>query len=191
MSEIYPVSKTTEQRAYVNADQYRAMYERSVGDPEAFWAEQADVFIDWRRKWDAVADADLPRGRVSWFSGGLLNVSENCIDRHLPQRRNQVAIIWEGDDPAQDTKITYGELHASVCRLANGLRARGVRKGDRVCIYMPMIPEAAYAMLACARIGAIHSVVFGGFSPQSLRDRILDSDCRTLRIGCCSLRQPA
>jgi acetyl-CoA synthetase len=138
------------------------------------------VFIDWRRKWDAVADADLPRGRVSWFSGGLLNVSENCIDRHLPQRRNQVAIIWEGDDPAQDTKITYGELHASVCRLANGLRARGVRKGDRVCIYMPMIPEAAYAMLACARIGAIHSVVFGGFSPQSLRDRILDSDCRTL-----------
>ena len=127
-----------------------------------------------------MSDADLPNGNVRWFDGGELNVSVNCIDRHLPARANQTAIIWEGDEPTDDVKITYQELHDNVCQLANGLRARGVNKGDRVCIYMPMIPEAAYAMLACARIGAIHSVVFGGFSPQSLQDRILDSDCQTV-----------
>ena len=124
--------------------------------------------------------ADLPKGNVEWFKGGKLNVSANCIDRHLANRADQVAIIWEGDDPKDDARITYQELHDAVCRLANGLKARGVKRGDRVCIYMPMIPEAAYAMLACARIGAIHSVVFGGFSPQSLKDRILDSDCQTV-----------
>ena len=124
--------------------------------------------------------ADLPAGRVEWFDGATLNVSVNCIDRHLSARANQIAIVWEGDDPNDTAKITYQQLHEQVCRLANAKKARGVKKGDRVCIYLPMIPEAAYAMLACARIGAIHSVVFGGFSPQSLIDRILDSDCRCL-----------
>jgi acetyl-CoA synthetase len=122
----------------------------------------------------------MVRGNISWFAGGKLNIAYNCIDRHLPDRASQTAIIWEGDDPANDKTITYQELHDAVCQLANGLRSRGVGKGDRVCIYMPMVPEAAYAMLACMRIGAIHSVVFGGFSPQSLKDRILDSDCRTV-----------
>jgi acetyl-CoA synthetase len=149
-------------------------------DPEGFWAEQADIFIDWYQKWTTVHESDLPAGKVSWFAGGKLNISYNCIDRHLPERGDQTAIIWEGDDASQDAHITYQALHDHVCQLANALKARGVSKGDRVCIYMPMIPEAAYAMLACMRIGAIHSVVFGGFSPQSLRDRILDSDCQTL-----------
>jgi acetyl-CoA synthetase len=165
-------------RAFINEAQYRAMYQRSIEDPEGFWAEQADIFLTWEKKWDRVFSEDMPAGRVSWFEGGKLNISVNCIDRHLPDRAEQTAIIWEGDDPGDDKTITYQTLHDEVCRLANGLKARGVGKGDRVCIYMPMIPEAAYAMLACMRIGAIHSVVFGGFSPTSLKDRILDSDCR-------------
>ena len=176
----YPVNPFMAQRAYLNDDQYQAMYARSVRDPEGFWAEQADIFLDWNRGWETVFEADMPTGRVRWFDGAVLNACYNCIDRHLPARADQTAIIWEGDDPGDDARITYRQLHDAVCRLANGLRSRGVAKGDRVCIYMPMIPEAAYAMLACARIGAIHSVVFGGFSPQSLQDRILDSDCRTV-----------
>ena len=176
----YPVNPFMAQRAYLNDDQYQAMYARSVEDPEGFWAEQADIFLDWNRGWETVFEADMPTGRVRWFDGAVLNACYNCIDRHLPARADRTAIIWEGDDPGDDAGITYRQLHDAVCRLANGLRSRGVAKGDRVCIYMPMIPEAAYAMLACARIGAIHSVVFGGFSPQSLKDRILDSDCRTV-----------
>ena len=167
-------------RCYINDNQYAAMYERSISDPDGFWAEQADIFIDWTEKWTKVREADMANGNVSWFAGGKLNISYNCIDRHLVNRAGQVAIIWEGDDAADDRKITYQELHDEVCRLANGLKSRGVNKGDRVCIYMPMIPEAAFAMLACMRIGAIHSVVFGGFSPQSLKNRILDSDCQTV-----------
>ncbi len=180
MSDSYPVNEFLAHRAFINDDQYQAMYRRSVEDPDGFWAEQADIFLDWYQKWDSVSQADLPTGAVRWFEGATLNVCYNCIDRHLPARAEQTAIIWEGDDPADDARISYQELLASVCKLANGLKARGVKKGDRVCIYMPMIPEAAYAMLACARIGAIHSVVFGGFSPQSLKDRILDSDCQTV-----------
>ncbi len=180
MSDSYPVNEFLAHRAFINDDQYQAMYRRSVEDPDGFWADQADIFLDWYQKWDSVSQADLPTGAVRWFEGATLNVCYNCIDRHLPARAEQTAIIWEGDDPADDARISYQELHASVCKLANGLKARGVKKGDRVCIYMPMIPEAAYAMLACARIGAIHSVVFGGFSPQSLKDRILDSDCQTV-----------
>ncbi|NBC23619.1 MAG: acetate--CoA ligase [Gammaproteobacteria bacterium] len=180
MSEThtYPVPDFMADRAFINEAQYRAMYQRSIEDPEGFWAEQADIFLTWEKKWDRVFSEDMPAGRVSWFEGGKLNISVNCIDRHLPDRAEQTAIIWEGDDPGDDKTITYQTLHDEVCRLANGLKARGVGKGDRVCIYMPMIPEAAYAMLACMRIGAIHSVVFGGFSPTSLKDRILDSDCR-------------
>ncbi len=180
MSQVYPVNAFMHERAFINNDQYLAMYQRSVEDPDAFWAEQADKFLTWDAHWSEVSNANLETGHVSWFTGGKLNVSVNCIDRHLPERADQTAIIWEGDDPGESTHITYQALSDAVGQLANGLRARGVSKGDRVCIYMPMIPEAAYAMLACARIGAIHSVVFGGFSPTSLKDRILDSDCRTL-----------
>ncbi len=180
MSELYPVPAEWGVRAHVDDATYTAMYQRSIEDPDAFWAEQANVFIDWLSPWTTVCSADMPRGDVAWFDGATLNVSANCIDRHLPDRAGQTAIIWEGDDPADALSITYQELHDHVCRLANGLKARGVRRGDRVCIYMPMIPEAAYAMLACARIGAVHSVVFGGFSPQSLKDRILDSDCQVV-----------
>jgi acetyl-CoA synthetase len=177
-SHLYPVPEAMRDRCFINDEQYQSMYQRSVEDPEGFWAEQADIFLDWDRKWDQVFEQDLHAGRVSWFKGGKLNISYNCIDRHLAKRGSQIAIIWEGDDPQGDRKISYQELHDEVCRLANGLKQRGVGKGDRVCIYMPMVPEAAFAMLACMRIGAVHSVVFGGFSPQSLKDRILDSDCR-------------
>ena len=166
--------------AHINADQYRAMYQRSIEDPDGFWSEMADQFLSWDKTWDSVCSYDFVKGEAAWFSGGKLNVSVNCIDRHLPQRADQTALIWEGDDPADSKHITYAELKEQVCRLANVLRARGVNKGDRVCIYMPMIPEAAYAMLACTRIGAIHSVVFGGFSPEAMKDRILDSDCQTV-----------
>ena len=177
---MHAVNPPKARRAQLNEAQYRAMYQRSVQDPDGFWAEQAERFLDWERKWERVCEANLSQGQVRWFDGGLLNACSNCIDRHLPARAEQTAILWEGDDPGQDARISYQQLHDAVCQLANGLRSRGLGKGDRVCIYMPMIPEAAYAMLACARIGAIHSVVFGGFSPQSLRDRILDSDCRAL-----------
>ncbi|MDQ2075946.1 acetate--CoA ligase [Marinimicrobium sp. ABcell2] len=182
MSEhhVYPVPEHFKQHAAIDADRYQQMYQQSVQDPEAFWAEQAETFLTWDRKWDQVCESDLRADKVAWFQGGKLNVSVNCIDRHLSDRADQVAIIWEGDDPAEDQLITFRQLHLEVCRLANLLRERGIKKGDRVCLYMPMIPEAAYAMLACARVGAIHSVVFGGFSPEALKDRILDADCQLL-----------
>jgi acetyl-CoA synthetase len=184
MSEqkIYDIPPEIERSAHIDADLYETMYQRSVEDPDAFWAEQADRFVSWFRTWDSVSDYsyDADKLHIKWFAGGKLNVTYNCLDRHLETRGDQVAIVWEGDNPEEVRKITYRELHAEVCKLANALKARGVKKGDPVCIYLPMIPEAAVAMLACARIGAPHSVVFGGFSPDSLRDRILDSDCRTL-----------
>ena len=177
---IHPVNEFMAQRALLDDAAYEAMYRRSTADPDGFWAEQAERFLNWERRWEQVCEADFTTGRVKWFDGGELNACSNCIDRHLPKRAQQPAIIWEGDSPGEDAVITYQDLHDAVCRLANGLKARGVKKGDRVCIYMPMIPEAAYAMLACARIGALHSVVFGGFSPSSLADRILDADCQTV-----------
>ena len=182
MSEekIYAVQKDAESRAHIRNDQYLAMYAASIERPEEFWNQKADEFLTWTKPWDTLTESDLSKGTAKWFLGAELNASVNCIDRHLPLRADQTAIIWEGDNPDDDKKVTYRELHENVCRLANVLKSRGVTKGDRVCIYMPMIAEAAYAMLACARIGAIHSVVFGGFSPQSLRDRILDSDCQTV-----------
>ena len=176
----YPINEFMAQRALIDEAAYQAMYRQSVEDPDGFWAEQAEALLDWQRPWETVRNADLAAGRAAWFEGATLNACHNCIDRHLPARAEQPAIIWEGDDPNDSAVITYQELHDAVCRLANGLKSRGVGKGDRVCIYMPMIPEAAFAMLACARIGAMHSVVFGGFSPNSLADRILDSDCRTV-----------
>ena len=180
MSELYPVPATLRTRTLIDDDTYQSMYRHSIENPDRFWADQAELFLSWHQPWHTVSNADIPSGNIRWFDGGQLNVSVNCIDRHLPTRANQTAIIWEGDDPKDHAHISYQELHDQVCQLSNGLRARGVKKGDRVCIYMPMIPETAYAMLACARVGAIHSVVFGGFSPQSLKDRILDSDCQTV-----------
>ncbi len=163
--------------SYIKPADYRRLYRQSVEQPEQFWSEQAQEFLTWDKPWDRVVQADMRRGEAAWFIGGKLNVSVNCIDRHLPLHATHTALIWEGDEPDQHKRITYAELYEEVCRLANVLKARGVRKGDRVCLYMPMIPEAAYAMLACARIGAVHSVVFGGFSPESLKDRIQDAEC--------------
>ena len=180
MANTYPVPESLRTGSHIDDARYVELYEQSIADPDAFWSDRAREFVDWYSEWTEVSSHDFPVGRVSWFEGATLNASVNCIDRHLPERADQVAIIWEGDEPDVQESITYRQLSDAVCRLANALASRGVAKGDRVCIYMPMIPEAAYAMLACARIGAIHSVVFGGFSPQSLKDRILDSDCRTL-----------
>ena len=182
MSEvkIYPVPGALASAAHIGAEQYSGMYARSINEPEAFWAEQAEQFVSWFKKWDKVQQWDYETVDIKWFTGAKLNVSYNCLDRHLETRGDDIAIIWEGDDPDIDKKITYRELHREVCRFANVLKARGVGKGDPVSIYMPMIPEAAVAMLACTRIGAVHSVVFGGFSPEALKDRILDSDCRVV-----------
>ena len=180
MTTVFPPPERFRRESHIDAARYQALYEASIADPAAFWADQARRFIDWRREWSEVVSHDFPRGRVRWFDGATLNASENCIDRHLATRAAQTAIIWEADDPAEHRAISYQALADAVGRLANALKSRGVERGDRVCIYLPMIPEAAYAMLACARIGAIHSVVFGGFSARSLRDRILDSDCRVL-----------
>jgi acetyl-CoA synthetase len=182
MSEdkIYPVSNDTSNRSHLSPERYEEMYQKSISAPEEFWAEQAGELLYWHEPWKSVMHSEFDKAEASWFTGGKLNVAFNCIDRHLEKRAEQTAIIWEGDEPSDDKKITYRELHNQVCRLSNALKARGVSKGDRVCIYMPMVPEAAYAMLACTRIGAVHSVVFGGFSPESLKDRILDSDCQTV-----------
>ncbi|NEX19316.1 acetate--CoA ligase [Thiorhodococcus mannitoliphagus] len=182
MSEekVYPVPADIATQAHVNAEQYASLYQRSIDDPSGFWAEQAEKFVTWTKPWSRVLDYsfDADNLHIKWFEGGKLNVSYNCLDRHLETRGDQVAIIWEGDNPEEDRKITYRELHEEVSKLANVFKSRGVKKGDRVCIYLPMIPEAAVAMLACTRIGAVHSIVFGGFSPDSLRDRVLDSECK-------------
>ncbi|MBT8440012.1 MAG: acetate--CoA ligase, partial [Gammaproteobacteria bacterium] len=191
MSEnLYPVPEDFAANAHVNAEQYEAMYKQSVEDPETFWAQQADDYLDWFEKWDSVLDWSYDKDdlHINWFKGGKLNVSHNCLDKHLDTRGDQTAIIWEGDDPAEDKKITYRELHTDVCKLANVLKDRGVKKGDRVSIYMPMIPEAVVAMLACTRIGAVHSIVFSAFSPDALKDRINDSDCQTLITADQSIR---
>jgi len=179
-SKLYDVPADVAARAYINNDKYNEMYQRSISNPEGFWAEQAEEFIDWIKPWTKVWDWDFDDATISWFEGAKLNVSYNCLDRHLESRGDQIAIIWEGDDPGVDRKITYRELHAEVCKFANALKSRGVKKGDRVSIYMPMVPEVVVAMLACTRIGAVHSIVFGGFSPESLKDRILDSDCQVV-----------
>ena len=179
-SAVYPVPEQWKENAWINQDRYKAMYQQSIENPDQFWAEQAAEFLQWESPWQTVREVDFSKGEATWFGGGKLNVAVNCIDRHLAKRADQTAIIWEGDEPSDDNKISYRELHDKVSRLGNVLRDRGVKKGDRVCIYMPMIPEAAYAMLACARIGAVHSVVFGGFSPEALKDRILDSDCQVV-----------
>ncbi|MFP6782369.1 MAG: AMP-binding protein, partial [Gammaproteobacteria bacterium] len=176
-AKVYPVPNETAASAHLDDATYLSMYKQSIDDPDAFWAAQADEFVTWFSRWDSVSDVDFNIANIKWFQGATLNVSYNCIDRHLDSRGGQTAIIWEGDNPEDDKKITYRELHEEVCRFANALKAQNVKKGDRVSIYMPMVSEAAVAMLACARIGAVHSIVFGGFSPEALKDRILDSDC--------------
>ena len=176
----HPVDPAYAKDANLTLEQYQAWYKESLEQPDQFWAARAEQFLTWSKPWSKVNEYDFSKGEATWFKDGKLNASVNCIDRHLATRGDQVAIIWEGDDPNDDAKITYKALYEQVCRLSNALKQRGVKKGDRVCIYMPMIPEAAYAMLACARVGAVHSVVFGGFSPESLKDRILDSDCQVL-----------
>ncbi len=179
--KLYEVSPEWAGRAHVDAEGYRAMYRESIDDPEAFWTRHGDR-IEWFKPFSRVKNTSFAPGEVSirWFEDGTTNVAHNCIDRHLATRGDQVAIIWEGDDPSESKHITYRQLHDEVCRWANILRNRNVEKGDRVTIYLPMIPEAAYAMLACARLGAIHSVVFGGFSPDSLASRISDCASKTI-----------
>ena len=158
-----------------NLDEYNAMYQLSIEDPQTFFGEQAKENLAWIEPFTSVHNNKFIDSR--WFEGGKINIAYNCIDRHLESHADKTALIWEGDDPSQSQEITYAELHLNVCKFGNILKNLGASKGSRVCIYMPMIPEAAFAMLACARIGAIHSVVFGGFSPESLKDRILDADC--------------
>jgi acetyl-CoA synthetase len=176
-NKIYPVKQEIANSSHNNAENYLRMYQYSIDKPEEFWAEQAKKILEWSKPWDTVMNCDFQTGYIRWFEGGTLNVSVNCIDRHLELRGDQVAIIWEGDNPSQDKKITYRQLHKEVCKFANVLKSQGVKKGDCVCIYLPMISEAATVMLACTRIGAVHSVVFGGFSAEALKDRIVDSDC--------------
>jgi acetyl-CoA synthetase len=175
---IYPIFDTFRKGAHITEEQYRDLYRRSIEDPEGFWSEQAEAFVSWSARWNKVLDGDFTQGHVRWFDGGRLNACFNCVDRHLTTRGAQTAIIWEGNEPGESRTITYRELHEQVCRLANVFRDRGIGKGDRVCIYMPMVPEAVFAMLACARIGAIHSVVFAGFSSEAFKHRVQDSACR-------------
>ncbi|MET0109604.1 MAG: acetate--CoA ligase [Candidatus Thiodiazotropha sp.] len=189
-NKTYPVPADFAAQANINDAQYQEMYRQSISDPESFWGEQAEQYVTWFKKWDKVVDWSFGEDdlHIEWFKGATLNVAYNCLDRHLENRGDQVAIIWEGDNPDEDRKITYRELHEEVCKFANVLKSRGVKKGDRVSLYLPMIPEAAVAMLACTRIGAVHSIVFGGFSPDALRDRILDSDCQVVITADQSMR---
>ena len=181
MSKVHPVPAEWASRAFVNAERYQEMYRRSIEEPEAFWREES-ARIDWIKPWTKLNECSFNEADfgIKWFEDGTLNVSVNCIDRHLDTRGDELAIIWEGDDPAEYRTLTYRQLHNAVCRAGNGLRALGVKKGDRVTIYLPMVPEAAIAMLACARIGAIHSVVFAGFSPDALAGRIQDCDSKVV-----------
>ncbi len=181
MDQIQFGTKPSETEFRYDRAAYEALYEQSRKAPEAFWAKVGKR-LDWIRPFSKVKDVsfDADDLHIRWYEDGVLNVSANCIDRHLAEHADQTAIIWEGDDPSEDDAISYARLHGEVCRMANVLRARGVQKGDRVIIYMPMIPEAIYAMLACARIGAVHSIVFGGFSPDALASRI--EDCGAIAV---------
>ena len=180
-SAKYPPPAEFAAKAHCSSfEQYQEMYDRSIQDPEGFWSEIAEQF-EWKEKWSKVLEYTFEGNvDVKWFIDGKTNISVNCLDRHLEKRGDQTAIIWEGNDPNEDSTLTYKELHAEVCKFANALKSMGVEKGDRVCIYLQMVPQAAIACLACARIGAVHSVVFGAFSADALRDRINDSECKIL-----------
>jgi len=179
-TEIYPPSSESSGRAYIKSlDEYREMYKRSIEDPDGFWGDIASNF-HWFKKWDRVRNFDFTKPEIKWFEGGKTNICYNALDRNLETRGNQVAIIWEGNSPDEDEKFTYNDLHREVSKFANVLKKHGVKKGDRVCMYLQMVPQLAISMLACARIGAIHSIVFGAFSPDALKDRINDSECKIL-----------
>ena len=178
--KIYSVSEKQKKNSEITEADFESEYLESINNPKKFWKEKAEETLEWFSNWDEVISSNLEEGKVEWFKNGKLNACFNCVDRHLKNYSNKTAIIWEGDNPEDNKKISFEELHKNVCKFANLLKSRKIKKGDRVCIYMPMIPEAAYAMLACARIGAIHSVVFGGFSIESLKDRILDSNCTSV-----------
>ena len=185
LKEVYPVPDFARKRAYIKSrDEYEGLWKRSIEDPDGFWSEIATEYVDWFKKWDTVEDYNFDVGAgpiyVKYFEGGKLNVSYNCVDRHLKTRGDKIAIQWEGNDPGEDRTYTYKELYTEVCKFANVLKSLGVKKGDRVCFYLPMVPELPIGMLACTRIGAIHSVVFGGFSSDSLRDRVQDSEVKIL-----------
>ncbi len=187
LKEVYPVPEWIKKEAHIKGkEEYDKLYKRSIEDPEGFWGEIAEQYVTWFKKWDTVEDYnfDMRKGPIyiKYFEGGKLNVSYNCLDRHLEKRGDQVAIQWEGNEPGEEKGITYKDLHEQVCKFANVLKAHGIKKGDRVCLYLPMVPELAIAMLACTRIGAIHSIVFGGFSSDALRDRIQDSKARILVV---------
>src|SRR4030067_2685337 len=178
LKEIYPVPESFKKKAYIKSRaDYEKIWEESLKDPDAFWAKIAEEYVTWFKKWDKVQDwnyaKDLKDFKINWFTGGKLNVSYNCLDRHLEKRGNQTAIIWEGNDPKEDKKFTYKQLHEEVCKFANVLKKNGIKKGDRVTFYLPLIPALPIGILACTRIGAVHSVVFGGFSGEALRDRVL------------------
>ncbi|NRA56104.1 MAG: acetate--CoA ligase [Gammaproteobacteria bacterium] len=180
-SELYPVSKTFELNALVNNDQYDEMYQQSINDPDVFWGKHGKR-IDWIKPYTKVKETsfEAPNVRINWYSDGTLNASANCLDRHLANNGDDIAIIWEGDDAKDQRKVSYKELHHDVCKFANGLKAKGVKRGDIVSIYMPMVPEAAVAMLACARIGAVHSIIFGGFSSESISSRVIDGQAKVI-----------
>ncbi|MDO9241042.1 MAG: acetyl-coenzyme A synthetase N-terminal domain-containing protein, partial [Methylicorpusculum sp.] len=163
-AKTYPIRPEIAAHAHITEKTYNSLYQRSINDTEAFWAEQAQQFLSWDKPFEKVLDYDYLKGYTRWFEGGRLNVSTNCLDRHLETRGDQVAIIWESDNPANHKTLTYRQLHEQVCKFANVLKAQGVKKGDRICIYLPMILESAVAILACTRVGAVHSIVFGGFS---------------------------
>lgn len=178
--KIYSAPSHIAQSTRLNEQQYKTLYERSITSPSEFWADQAQQFITWDSPWDKVSQGDFENTPIQWFVNGKLNACYNCVDRHLEKRSDQIALIWEGNHPSESLKFTYGELHEKVCQLANVLKNIGIQKGSSVCLYLPMIPEAVIAMLACARIGAVHSVVFGGFSPEALKTRLLDAECELL-----------
>ena len=175
-----PVYRDAKKAHIPNIQAYKEMYDHSIKDPDGFWIEQAHR-LHWYKQWNSVSNNDFTKAQIKWFEGGKLNASYNCLDRHVEAGHgNQTAIVWEGNDPSDDTSFSYSELLTEVCKFANVLKSHGIKKGDRVCIYMQMIPELAIAMLACARIGAVHSIVFGAFSPDALRNRINDSSCKVL-----------
>tara|TARA_R110000868_G_scaffold189695_2_gene433078 strand:- start:122706 stop:124667 length:1962 start_codon:yes stop_codon:yes gene_type:complete len=179
LKKSYPVPQKVKDNAYIDQKKYKEMYALSITDPHKFWGDMAEKFLSWDKKWDEVSHCNFEEPRIEWFKGGQLNVSYNCLDRHLKERGDKIAILWEADNPEEkDVRLTYAQLHERVCKFSNVLKKHGVQKGDRVCIYMPMVPEAAIAMLACARIGAIHNVVFGGFSAEALQSRIESSECK-------------
>lgn len=183
-----PPPKEFSKKAYIKSEkEYKKIYQQSIKDPEKFWAEKAEQ-LHWFKKWDTIFTYDKENAKFTWFKGGKINVCYNCLDKNLEKRSDKIAIIWQGEPEDDVKKYTYKELHKEVCRFANVLKKKGIKKGDRIAIYLPMIPELAIAMLACTRIGAVHSIVFGGFSAESLKDRILDSKCKMLITSDGSLR---